>query len=91
MSLESQHDQKVRRIAAGYLGMGYSVRADLPDWERPKPIRRRIPDVVAVRGKTTKIVEVETDSTQRSHRDQRAIFKDYALGRRRTRFRWTRA
>ena len=85
-----EHDNKVRRIAAAYLGMGYDVRADLPDYTRPKAIRGRIPDVVATKGKTTKIVEVETPETFRSHKDQRDILRDYAKQRRRTSFRVTR-
>ncbi len=90
MTDETPHDRKVRRIAAAYFGIDYDVRADIPGFERPKPIRGRIPDVVATRGKTTKIVEVETDQTFDRHKDQRDILRDYANGRSRTRFRVTR-
>lgn len=90
MTKASEHDQKVRRIAAAYWGMGYDVQADLPDYHRPNPIRGRIPDVVARRGKTTKIIEVETPESFRSHKDQRDILRDYARQRRRTSFRVTR-
>ncbi len=84
------HDRKVKRIAASYLGRGYDVRAAVPGYERPEPIRGRIPDVVATKGKTTKIVEVETSQTFRSHKDQRDILRDYAKGRTRTQFRSTK-
>ena len=86
----SKHDRKVRRIAAAYLGRGYSVRADLSDYQRPKPIRGRIPDVVATKGKTMKIIEVETPDSFRSDKDQRDILRDYAKQRRRTTFKVTR-
>ena len=90
MSDATPHDRKVRRIAAAYLGRGYNVRADVPGYDRPRPVRGKIPDVVATRGKTTRIIEVETDQTFDRHKDQRDIFRDYADGRSRTRFRWTR-
>jgi len=90
MSDATPHDRKVRRIAAAYWGRGYDVRAAVPGYERPKFVRGRIPDIVATKGKTTKIVEVETSQTFRRHKDQRDILRDYASGRRRTSFRWTR-
>ncbi len=90
MSNATPHDRKVRRIAAAYWGRGYDVRAAVPGYDRPKQIRGRIPDVVATKGKTTKIVEVETDQTFPRHKDQRDILRDYADGRSRTEFRWTR-
>lgn len=90
MTDETPHDRKVRRIAAAYSGMDYDVRAAVPGYDRPKPIRGRIPDVVATKGKTTKIVEVETYKTFPRHKDQRDILRDYARGRRRTKFRITK-
>ena len=90
MSQETPHDEKVRRIAAAYWGMGYDVWAAVPGYERPKSIRGRIPDVVAKRGKTTRIVEVETHESFPRHKDQRDILRDYAYGRSRTHFRVTR-
>jgi hypothetical protein len=90
MTDTTPHDRKVRRIAAGYSGMDYDVRAAVPGYDRPKPIRGRIPDVVATKGKSTRIVEVETDQTFHRHKDQRDILRDYANGRSRTRFRVTR-
>ena len=90
MSDATPHDRKVRRIAAGYWGLGYEVRAAVPGYERPKSIRGRIPDVVATKGKTIGIVEVETDQTFTRHKDQRDILRDYADGKTRTKFRWTR-
>ena len=91
MSDETAHDRKVRKIAAAYWGMGYDVRAAVPEYDRPKTIRGRIPDVVATRGKTTRIVEVETSQTFARHKDQRDILRDYADRRTRTYFRWTKA
>jgi hypothetical protein len=48
---ESPHDRKVKRIAAAYWGRGYDVRAAVSGYDRPKLIRGRIPDVVALREK----------------------------------------
>jgi len=89
-SSESLHDRKVRKIAAAYWGMGYRVWADISGYDRPAHIRSRVPDIVATKGKTTRIVEVETDQTFDRHKDQRDIFRDYADGRSRTWFRWTK-
>ncbi len=90
MSDTTPHDRKVRKIAAAYLGRDYDVRAAVPGYDRPKPIRGRIPDVVATKGKTTKIIEVETSRTFDRHKDQRDILRDYANGRSRTQFRVTK-
>jgi len=90
MATQGKHDTKVRRIAAGYWGRGFDVKADLPDYRKPRPIRGRIPDVVAKKGKKTIIVEVETPKSFNRDKVQRAIFRDYANNRSRTRFRWTR-
>jgi len=89
VTAETTHDRKVRKIAAAYEGMGYRVRADIYGYSAPRSIRGRIPDVVAIRGKTTKIVEVETERAFARDRDQRGVFRDYASTRPRTRFRWT--
>ena len=88
--MSTPHDKKVKRIAAAYWGRGYDVRAAVSGYDHPKPIRGRIPDVVATKGKTTRIVEVETFRTFRSHKDQRDILRDYAARKRRTRFRVTK-
>jgi len=85
----SEHDKKVKRIAAGYRGKGWDVRADLPDDKPPKPIHGKTPDIVATKGKRAIIVEVETDQSFDKDKNQRAIFRDYAKGKSRTKFRWT--
>lgn len=90
MKVESKHDRKVRKVAAGYWGRGYEVKADLPDYSRPRSIRGKIPDVVAKKGKKTIIVEVETPQSFNKDKNQRGIFRDYANSKSRTRFRWTR-
>ena len=90
MNSPTPHDRKVRRIAAAYWGRGYNFRAAVSGYERPKPIRGRIPKVVATKGKTTRIVEVETNQILSRHKDQRDNLRDDADGRTKTRFRWTR-
>ena len=87
---KTQHDRKVRKIAAAYWERGFDVRADLPEYQSPKPIRGKIADVVAKKGKKTIIVEVETPESFGRDRNQRGILSDYAKSKPRTTFRWTR-
>lgn len=86
---QRKHDQKVASIAKKYERKGWKVRADLPRYQKPKPIgkNRRIPDVVATRTGTRHIVEVETKGTIESHKGQRSTFRRSAAQRKRTKYR----
>ena len=86
---QRKHDRKVASVTRKYERKGWKIRADLPGYQKPKPIgkSRRIPDVVATRPGTRHIVEVETKSTIESHRDQRSAFRRSAAQRKRTKYR----
>jgi len=59
------HDRKVRQIANQLRKKGYNVQADLKTYDTPNGIGKNghIPDIVATRGKKTKIIEVDTPGT----------------------------
>ena len=76
----SAHDKKVSKIAGGYKSQGYTVKADLPGQSKPAMIGEYRPDVVATKGRKTRVVEVETPkSAQQAHaRAQKKAFRDWA-------------
>lgn len=65
---QTKHDQLVKELAREYLDKGFVVKADLDGYERPGMIRGYEPDIVAVQGDQTKIVEVETEDTLKTER-----------------------
>lgn len=73
------HDARVRAIAASLQQQGYSVQADLPDFNRPPLILGHIPDIFAVRLNERYLVEVETpESLLSAHTAQQtAAFRAY--------------
>ena len=75
---QKQHDQAVLRSAEWYKNQGYKVKADLPQWEKPKKIKGFIPDLIAKKGKKEIIGEVETKKTNEKDKEQQAAFKEYA-------------
>jgi hypothetical protein len=86
---QTKHDRKVASIAKNYERKGWKVRADLPGYQKPKPIgkSKRIPDVIATRPGTRHIVEVETKDTLESHKRQQSTFRRSASQRNRTKYR----
>ncbi len=63
---ESTHDREVRQQAEKLAGKGYKVSADIPGYPTPKPIGRKnptVPDVVATKGSSKVMLEVETSQT----------------------------
>lgn len=88
-SAQRKHDRKVASVAGKYERRGWRVRADLPGYQKPKPIgkSRRIPDVVATWPGTRHIVEVETKGTIETHKGQRSTFRRSAAQRKRTKYR----
>lgn len=79
-SSQSKHDTKVSEIAKEFESKGYKVNADIIGYSRPKTIRGYRPDVIAKKGKLTKIVEIETSDSKGSKRDlkQMAAFRKEA-------------
>ena len=71
---QNEHDKVVRREAKNLVRNGWTVRADLPGYEPPKPIGKKgvVPDIVASKRGHTRIVEVETPDSLDSDREQRA-------------------
>ena len=68
---QSRHDAEVARIARSYEREGYDVKADIKGYPQPDTIGGYRPDVVAKKGTTRKIVEVETTASVNSARDQK--------------------
>ena len=67
---QTKHDKKVKSLAQNLESQGFSVKADLPDYEKPKTIGGVRPDIIATNGKKRRIYEVETAKTVDSARDQ---------------------
>ncbi len=84
----SIHDKKVQATTSRYKRDGWSVRADIPNYKRPKPIGKynRIPDVVARKGKKTRVFEIETPRSMKTDRAQRSTFKKHAAKKLNTKF-----
>ena len=81
---QTKHDKAVLGSVRSYQGLGYNVKADLPGYDKPKKIGGYIPDVIAIRVRKEKIVEVETRDSNKKDIDQHQAFKNYAdrkLGR----------
>jgi len=79
---QSNHDRAVEKVAKDYQRKGYNVDADLPGWDQPKTIDGVRPDVLARKGGHQTAVEVETQSSVDSKRDQKQkeSFKDWSKG-----------
>ena len=75
------HDRKVRQIAKELKQKRWKVQADLKNYDTPTGIGKNnyIPDIVATRGKKTKIIEVDTPGT--IDNDQLASFRRSASQR----------
>lgn len=75
---QSKHDARVRRVAGGYKSQGWKVKADVSGYSVPRTIYGRQPDVIATKGKKTRIVEVETRNSMKKDIPQRNAFKRFA-------------
>ena len=86
--MKSKHDKKVEEIANELTKQGYTVQADIPGYETPSGIgqNRRIPDIVAKKTSSTKIIEVETPTSLSKDNDQQNTFRRSAGQRRGTSF-----
>ena len=87
MSL-SKHDQKVKAEAEKLKRQGYTVKAHIPGYDRPDGIGKNnfIPDIVAKKTNSTKIIEVETPASLNKDKAQQAAFKRSAAQKRGTSF-----
>jgi len=75
---QKKHDEAVLRSVKWYEGQGYKVKADLPDYDKPKKIAGYIPDWIAKKGKKEIIGEVEKKGTNEKDKEQQEAFKEYA-------------
>ncbi len=79
---QKKHDNAVLRSAKWYKGQGFKVKADLPEWEKPKNIGGFIPDLIAKKSKREIIKEIETKDTNKKDKKQHEVFKEYASRKR---------
>ena len=77
---QSRHDAKVRSEATSYYTSGYTVWADISGWPQPSIINGYRPDVIAVKGLYTSVIEVETSDSLNCARDlaQQRAFRIWA-------------
>lgn len=85
---QSTHDNRVRSEAGKLRKQGYRVQADLPGHDKPEPIGKdeHIPDIIATKHGTKKIIEVETPETIDADKKQHEAFKRSAAQKQRTTF-----
>jgi len=83
---QSTHDRKVREVSRELKKEGYTVRADVRGYQRPRPIgkARARPDIVATKSGATRIIEVETPKSLVRDREQLKTFVRSASHRKRT-------
>jgi len=86
---QSAHDKQVKGVAQSLKRQGYDVRADVPGFKKPPTLGGYRPDVVAEKGKSRKIIEVETPDSKGSKRDcaQQKAFRRVADRSKSTTFR----
>ena len=84
---QSIHDSAVKRVAAGFKGRGWNVRADVSGYSPPSTINHKRPDVMARKGKKVRVVEVETPGTYARDKGQRNAFRSWASRSSNRRFR----
>lgn len=86
--MASKHDKKVEQIAKRLERKGYTVQADISGYETPDSVGKNnyIPDIVAKKTSSTKIIEVETQSSLNTDKDQQEAFRRSAAQSRGTSF-----
>ena len=77
---QSRHDAEVRRLAKSFEKRRYEVKADVSGFQRPDTLGGYRPDVVAMKGRERRIIEIETPESVDSDRDlkQQRAFKSAA-------------
>jgi len=85
--LQPKHDKTVRRVAGGFKGQGWKVKADVGGYPAPRTIYGKQPDVIATKGKRMRIVEVETSSSLKKDTSQRKAFSRFASLNKKRKFR----
>jgi hypothetical protein len=72
------HDQCINNLASELSLEGWTVEADIPNWDQPSPISGYVPDIIARNSNRTRIYEVETEDTLERDYDQQNAFRQYA-------------
>ena len=76
------HNASVKRSADMLSSYGWKVKADIPEYPRPKSIcvdnQCRRPDIIATKGREKRIIEWETPDSYEKDRDQHTVFRKYA-------------
>lgn len=76
------HDKAVRKSAGMLRTNGWSVKADVSGYKRPDSIcedsQCRRPDIVAKKGKETRIIEWETPNSFDKDKEQHSVFRKHA-------------
>jgi hypothetical protein len=77
---QAAHDRKVRQEADKLKRQSYKVNADVSGFQRPKTISGYRPDIIAIKNKQWRIIEVETEDSKNSARDssQQQAFRQAA-------------
>ena len=78
--VQTVHDKKVKQLAENFEKKGYDVKADIPNYKQPSTIGGYRPDVIAVKGNSKTVIEVETPDSVNTARDrgQQQAFKKWA-------------
>ena len=80
------HNNSILRRAIGLESYGWKVKADIPGFKRPPVMNHARPDIIAMKGRHTRIIEVETQDTRFRDRPQHRKLREYARNHRRTEF-----
>ncbi len=72
------HDQCISKLATELSSEGWTVEADILNWDQPSPISDYVPDIIARNSSRTRIYEVETEDTLERDMDQQNTFRQYA-------------
>lgn len=75
---QKKHDVAVLNSAKWYKTRGYNVSAAIEGFRDPKLISGSRPDLIARKGGTEILIEVETKDTKKRHESQHEAFKKYA-------------
>jgi len=85
----TRHDNAIRSTIRSLKRQGYkNIWADIPGYDSPDPIGKegRVPDIVATKRGSRKIIEVEPKDQVEKHKDQHATFRRHAAQKRGTTF-----
>ena len=74
---QKKHDTVVLKSAQWYQTHGFNVKADLPNFEKPKTIQGFIPDIIAKKGTKEIVKEIETKDSNKKDLKQQQAFKNY--------------